>query len=321
MISISVVIATYNRASLLQPTLESLRQQQYQPGDEVIVVDNGSTDGTADVIARAASGFPVPLHALREPTPGKGPALNAGIAMARGSVLALTDDDVLVAADWLAVIRRVFSESSVALVGGRVDPRWECPPPAWLRVEEKGGYSPLCSPLALQHYGDAQQLGGRTAVGANLALRRSTLDELGGFAPDLARRAGSLFGVEDHDLCLRAHAAGYGCEYRPELRVRHWVPAERMRLGYCWRWFFWSGFANALLHCDEPLASNGRPRPATTYFVLRLLIAAVVAMFHGVHGRVAEAAESTMETAYALGYLTHRTRTRLNIKEHVIQRA
>jgi GT2 family glycosyltransferase len=115
----------------------------------------------------------------------------------------------LVSPDWIATIRRLFSRSSVVLVGGRVDPHWECPPPRWLRVQQQGRYTLLSSPLALQHYGDAQPLAGRTAVGANLAIRRCVLEELGGFVPDLARRAGSLFGVEDHDFCQRAQAAGH----------------------------------------------------------------------------------------------------------------
>ena len=88
----------------------------------------------------------------------------------------------------------------------------------------------MSSPLALLHYGEAQDLGRRTAVGANMAVRRSVFEALGGFAPHLGKRRGTLLGGEDHDFCQRAVAAGYRCEYRPELRVRHWVPAERTRL-------------------------------------------------------------------------------------------
>src|SRR3970040_2004091 len=105
--SISVVIATHNRASLLGATLEALCGQQYESGDEVIVVDNRSTDATPDVIDRAAGTFSVPFKHLQESEPGKSPALNAGIAAASGEVLALTDDDVVVAPDWIPTIRRI----------------------------------------------------------------------------------------------------------------------------------------------------------------------------------------------------------------------
>src|SRR6185295_949999 len=102
MLSISVVIATHNRAQLLRGTLDRLRTQSFAPGDEVIVVDNASTDATADVINAAAAGFPVPLYRRHDLSPGKAPALNAAVSAARGGVLALTDDDVLVGEDWIA---------------------------------------------------------------------------------------------------------------------------------------------------------------------------------------------------------------------------
>ena len=226
MVTISVVIATYNRAPLLRAAIDQLRKQQFLPGDELIIVDNGSTDSTASVLASATRDLPVALRVLNESARGKGPALAAGLAAATGDILALTDDDVLVADDWIGKIRRTFSEPVVALVGGRVDPKWEAAPPAWLNVQEEGCYGSMASPLALQHYGDAQELGSRTAVGANLAIRRTVLQSLGGVRPDLARRSGSLFGVEDQELCHRVDRAGYRCLYRPDVCVRHWVPKE-----------------------------------------------------------------------------------------------
>ena len=301
---ISVVIATFNRASLLEATLDALGRQDYEPGDEVIVVDNGSTDATAGVIERAATGSPVPFKHLREAKPGKSPALNTGIASASGDVLALTDDDVVVAADWIATIRKIFGEPSTALVGGRVDPRWERPAPRWLRVEQQDGYSPLASPLALLHYGPAQELGARTAVGANLAVRRDVFDTVGGFATHLGRRSGTLLCGEDHDFCQRVAAAGYRCEYRPELRVRHWVPAERTRAGYYLRWFFWSGITNAVL--DRAADARAARWVVPPYLVRRLLTAPIAALGRTIAGRPADAAAAVMDAAFVLGNISQR---------------
>jgi glucosyl-dolichyl phosphate glucuronosyltransferase len=312
LLSISVVIATYNRASLLPATIEQLRHQQYQPGDEVIIVDNGSTDATLDILSRTVSTFPVSFRVLHEPTRGKGPALTTGIGVAHGAVLALIDDDVLVAADWLATIRRIFTDPSVALVGGRVDPHWECPSPGWLVVQQQDHYGDMASPLALQHYGSARELGPRTAVGANLIVRRSVLEALGGIRPDLARRAGSLFGVEDQDLCRRARQAGYYCAYRPDVRVRHWVPAERLRLMYYLRWFFWSGYGNALLRTDDPIGPTGQPQSLSGHYLRRSIVASLWAIRHAIRGRMASAAETGVEAAYALGYVVQRTAKRLS---------
>jgi len=305
---ISVVIATRNRASLLGATLDQLRSQPFAADDEVIVVDNGSTDDTQQVISRASAAFPVRLVQLQERASGKSPALNTGIAASRGDVLALTDDDVLVADDWLAQVRRIFGDPAIDLAGGRVDPRWERPAPRWMQVEQDGRYGRLASPLALLHYGEPQPLGQRTAVGANLAIRRRVWEELGGFANHLGRRTGTLLCGEDHDFCQRAVAAGFRCEYRPELRVRHWVPAERTRLAYHLRWFYWSGITNAMLEREARQSSHQSFVPG--YLLRTLLTAPFSAAGQLLRGRRVESAMSLMSAAFSLGYVVESSRTR-----------
>jgi len=73
--SITVLIATYNRAALLERCLAQLARQGFETGDEAVIVDNGSTDATKDVVERAGAGFPVPLRYLVETAPGKSRAL------------------------------------------------------------------------------------------------------------------------------------------------------------------------------------------------------------------------------------------------------
>jgi len=314
-VNVSVLIATHNRAALLRSTLEQLSVQSFLPGDEVVVVDNASTDGTADVIARMTERFPVPLSRRYDGSEGKAPALNAAARIARGDVLALTDDDVLVSADWIEIIRRLFNDPSMALVGGRVDPHWQQPAPAWLEVEQNGKYGLMSSPLALLHYGEAQELGRRTAVGANMAVRRSIFDALGGFAPHLGKKRGTLLCGEDHDLSQRAIAAGYRCEYRPELRVRHWVPTERTRLRYFLRWFYWSGITSAVIESENTVTSDtAAERPASRLHLLRrFLLGTLSAGVQAISGRGRAAAHRAMDAAFALGYLTIRVGGRTNL--------
>lgn len=311
---ISIVVATYNRARLLRDCLDQLRRQSYEPGDEVIVVDNASTDNTAAVIAAAADGFPVPLRYLRETTPGKTPAMNAGIAAAHGDVLALTDDDIVVADDWLATARRLFSDATLSLAGGRVEPRWETAVPAWLQLERNGRYTRLASPLALLHYGPEQELGRRTAVGGNLVVRREVLDAVGGFAGHLGRIRGTLMCGEDHEFCLRVVSAGHRAIYVPELVVRHWVPAERMRLRYYLRWFFWSGVTNATLDAITPV-TGPQMAGVPLYLWRRLLVKPLSAVIRLVGGRVPEAASELMDAAFAAGYVWQRARSRWERQE------
>jgi glucosyl-dolichyl phosphate glucuronosyltransferase len=314
-VSITVLIATHNRAGLLRRTLERLSQQAFISGDEVIVVDNASTDDTTDVIARASASFPIPLHRRYDDSAGKAPALNAAVRDAQGDVLAMTDDDVLVSEDWIENIRRLFSDPSIALVAGRIDPQWQQPAPTWLEVERNGSYGPMSSPLALLHYGDAQQLGDRTAVGANMAVRRVVFEQLGGFDPHLGKRRGTLLCGEDHDLSQRAISAGYRCEYRPELRVRHWVPAERTRFRYFLRWFFWCGITHAVIDRSASNDVASQP-PSTLHFLRRCLVGLVVAPAQLISGRVRSAAARAMDVAFAFGYLTIQIGGRSSLQRH-----
>jgi glucosyl-dolichyl phosphate glucuronosyltransferase len=309
-VTISVVITTCNRAELLRVSIERLRHQQYEPGDEVIVVDNASTDRTPEVVARAADGFPVRLQSLHERTPGKTPALNAGIAAASGDILALTDDDVCVAENWIDTIRGLFETTSIGLVGGRVDPRWEREPPRWLCVDEPDGYNMMASPLALLHYGEAQGLGVRSALGANMIVRRTVLEAVGGFDPHFGRRTGTLLSGEDHDFCERAAAAGYRCEYRPEVRVQHWVPAERTRLRYYMRWFFWSGVTQAMLDNAHSRGDLRATEPLVGHYLRRLLAGSASTLWPLLRGRVADAARPAMDAAFAAGYIAQQFKRR-----------
>lgn len=299
---ISVVIATRDRSALLRVTLEHLRAQHYLAGDEVIVVDNGGSDDTREVVGAAAGGFPVPLRYLREDRRGKSAAVNRGVAEAGGDILALTDDDVLPAPDWIATIRRIFSTGSVDLAGGRVDPWFEAEPPWWLRWQRPES-SAMLSPLALLHYGEAQPLGERTAVGANLVIRRTVYQQLGGFNLDLGRQHGTLLCGEDHDFCMRA-VRTYRCQYRPEIRVRHWVPADRLRLRYYARWFYWSGVTNARL---EGLARTGNTAGAhrrhIAYMGRQIAVRTLEAVALALTARPAAAVERLMDAAFAFGYL------------------
>jgi cellulose synthase/poly-beta-1,6-N-acetylglucosamine synthase-like glycosyltransferase len=164
----------------------------------------------------------------------------------------------------------------------------------------------MSAPLALLHYGEAQELGERSAVGANMAVRRSVVQQVGTFATHLGRRAGTLLCGEDHDLCARVFAAGFRSEYRPELRVRHWVPADRLTLRYFVRWFFWSGITEVVLERTVPAGYAITPgrRNLPREFVSGLLRA--FADF--IRRRHAEAALHVMDASCALGRMLQHSR-------------
>ena len=254
--SVSVLICTYNRARMLRETLAALRELT-MPADcdvEILVVDNNSTDDTARVLSEAAAESSVPIVHLKETQQGKSFALNRGLAMARGDVIALTDDDVLPAKDWLSRIVERFRERDVTFVFGKVLPRWGCvPPPELLTLRAQH----IWGPLAIVDYGDAtieyrpETQGQRLPIGANLAFARAALVTIGGWRTDLGKVNNTLISGEDHEIFLRIRRHGlYAGYYDPGNSVRHFVPASRVTRRYFRQWFYWHGKTNALMMAD-----------------------------------------------------------------------
>lgn len=304
--SISVIIATYNRAAWLEACLAALANQRYSAGDEVIVVDNGSTDSTAEVLRATSPRYPVPLLVLHEPRPGKVHALAKGIGCARGETLAFTDDDVVAENGWLEGIRQALGDGRADLAGGRVLPLWEGTPPSWLFLGDgAGGFNRLASPIALLDYGNATMpLGARTALGANMAVRREAFEAAGGFAPHLGKLRGTLLSGEDQELCRSVQAAGFRAVYEPSIVVRHRVPPDRLKLTYYLKWFYWSGITQAALDRSN---REGREDPwrhrLRLYPVRQVATGIARGIGAGAIGRFPAAAEAFTVAAFGLGYL------------------
>lgn len=200
---VSVVISTHNRCDLLPGALEAALSQQAGARHEVIVVDNNSSDRTREVVdAFMAHGAPR-LRYVFEGRQGLSHGRNAGIANARGAIVAFTDDDVRVAPDWVEKIERALKEHpEVDFVGGKILPQWERPPPRWLTPEH-------WSPLALSDHGDepfyVNAERDLCLVGASLAFRREVFDRIGLFSEELQRVKDGVGSVEDHELERRQH--------------------------------------------------------------------------------------------------------------------
>jgi len=251
--SITVLICTYNRAPLLHETLMTMEEMTAPEhcDVEIVVVDNNSSDDTARVVQHAASNARYPITLLHERQQGKSFALNTGLAAANGDVVALTDDDVLPAEDWVSRIVDAFRTNDVSFVFGKVLPRWSCTPPAELLTVPA---QDIWGPLAIVDYGDepakyeAHKTGQRLPIGANLAFLRSALVAIGGWRTDLGKVNNTLISGEDHEIFLRLTRHGlYSGYYDPKNWVRHYVPESRLTRTYFRRWFYWSGKTHALM--------------------------------------------------------------------------
>ncbi len=304
--TVSVIVATFNRAALLDDCLEHLRRQRFAPGDEVIVVDNGSTDDTAAVVTRHQSRDGVPLRLLHESMPGKSRAIARALAVATGDILAFTDDDVNVDQEWLDAVRAAMADSEVALAGGPVRPRWQATVPQWIR-RARDRHPRLGAPLALLDYGDRPiALGPRTVLGANLAVRREVFAKVGGFPTHLGKLRGTLLSGEDHELCRRVQDAGFRAIYVPNAAVEHWVPAERARASYFLRWFYWSGITHAIMDGDGP-PGTGRPSHGLPLYLFARAATASAGLLGALltcHGT--SALNHAIDIAFAAGYTAER---------------
>jgi hypothetical protein len=173
---------------------------------------------------------PLAVRWVHEPNAGLGFARNAAIASATGRVIAFLDDDALADPNWTAELLEVFKTSDAAVVGGRVDPLWEGDRPAWLNDE-------FLTFLSILDYGPtrARCTFPKYPFGVNIAFQRAMLVQVGGFATALGGGGKPTYTMDEIDVCRRIEAAGGDIIYAPAARVRHRVPAQRLRRSFILR--------------------------------------------------------------------------------------
>jgi glycosyltransferase involved in cell wall biosynthesis len=213
---LSVAIPVLDEEELIGDCLDSLRQQS-DPVDEIIVIDNGSTDGTVE-IARDAPGVIV----IEEPRRGITYARNTGFAAATGDILARIDADTLVSPDWAAAIRRAFSnDSDLAGLAG----------PAGLTRLSRGDR--IIGRTAYEAFRIVHELTigeGPLMYGHNMALRRSAWERI----RDLVTSGDDRIS-EDVDIALALHHTHQRVGYEPGMLVT--IAAERtVHPGKLWRY-------------------------------------------------------------------------------------
>jgi len=210
---ISVVVANWNGCRYLEQCLSSLAAQTY-PAVEVIVVDNGSSDGSVGWLAEH---FPAVRVVANDTNRGFAVANNQGIAAAHGAFVALLNNDAWAEPDWLANLyaaaeteARVGAVASLMLLAARpdtVDSAGICVDRLGISWDRAGGQTatgPVMEP--------AEVFG--ACAGAAL-YRREMLAELGGFDEDFFAY------LEDVDLAWRASWLGWRARYAPNARVYH----------------------------------------------------------------------------------------------------
>jgi len=218
---LSIVVATRNRAGQLAALLRSLEVAQCAVGAhvETVLIDNGSTDETARVVARWVAAGPG-RQQLFVAQPGKSHALNRGIPLTRGRLLAFTDDDVEVAPTWMKAMLDFCDQHPQydAAMGRVLIPPDVTDPEVLDRIH---GYETL--PF-FDHGNQVTDLS--EMYGCNMVLRRQVLAAVGGFDERLGGGASGF--SEDTDLSERIRRAGMRIGYMPDAVVYHAVDVTRL---------------------------------------------------------------------------------------------
>jgi GT2 family glycosyltransferase len=248
----SLIIITLNRAALLQRTLQGLTRQTRQI-DEIIVIDNGPTRDTEQVVSAFAARY------VPEPRRGYGHARNRGLDEASGALIYFLDDDCVPEPDWANVLWNVLDSGSADLASGS-----RIPGQAGLaaRLEYLSTDGPVLSPALAA--GAARHLST-----SNLILRREVVAKTGCFDATLTM-------CEDRDFTTRARKLGFRLRYEPKARVTHYPAIHQVSEYLAKMRHYGTGTSQYFRRSgsDETLAGVFPASPAARLLLLPALAAA-----------------------------------------------
>lgn len=270
---LSLIIATYNRAQSLLRTLRSVVSQSAVPELwECIVVNNNSTDNTAEVFACfAAENQGFDLRMVTETKQGLSNARNAGITASKGEYVAIVDDDETLESSYIESYIEFFDSFPTAMAaGGAVRAEYESHRPRWMsHYTERMIANPIDLDVVVTLFPSS-----RVPAGGNMAFRREIFDRVGLFNPRLGRNGQSLIGGEENDLFARLRAAGELLYFVPNAAIYHHIPDAKLTDEYFDRLSYNVGRSKALrAQSDEELSelmASERRKRVVTYILAAL---------------------------------------------------
>lgn len=216
---ISVIIPTYNNAEYLEKSLSTWESQNIDKNVyEVLIVDNGSTDDSAEIASRFTEAN-ANFNYVFEPAPGATNARHCGARASKGDILVFADNDGLYNADCLKSIKEAFDAMpEVGAVACKIDILWDDDEPEWIK--------PYLFMLGKLDYGP--EMFSRQDIYFNsglFAIKRSVFEELHGFNPDLV--GGKIIGDGDTGLVMKMWDAGIPIGWAPNAVMQHMQQVDR----------------------------------------------------------------------------------------------
>jgi glycosyltransferase involved in cell wall biosynthesis len=266
-IQISAIICTHNRDTYLGAAIDSLLAQELSVNYEIVIVDNGSSDRTHEVVEQRSHHPHVKY--IFEPTIGLSVARNTGAKHASADILAYLDDDAEASPQWLQVLYTAYQNNyKLAIAGGKVTLIWppNTQPPKWL--------SPgLAGNLGAYDLGNDIvniEQPGLTPRGLNYSIRRSFLQEIGGFDPQLGRVGKNLLSNEELQMTEFALEHGWQVAYLPTALVAHNVAPERLKPSWFLKRGWWQGISECYREQLAGKAGIGQLQKGSEKFILGL---------------------------------------------------
>lgn len=233
--NLDLLIPTYNRAPLLRSCLRSVLRAARPKGLQikVTVIDNGSTDGTQEVVDSFAAQRQVCIQYVLVLRRGKSAALNEALSQTDAELVGMIDDDEQIDPAWFQVVHREFSvDLGLEYIGGPCAPHWERIPPNWFPARYGGvvGVAPRPERIAFSREFKGMLMGG------NAVIRRRTLQRVLPYPEHLGKIGHKIRSGEDEVVYHRLLDIGASGVVVPDLIIRHWIPAHRLTKRYFRRW-------------------------------------------------------------------------------------
>jgi glycosyltransferase involved in cell wall biosynthesis len=268
--AITVAICTFHRAALLPAALGSLAAGD-RPRDpwELLLIDNGCEAEVARVAAQFADRLP--LRYLAERAVGLSHARNRAVAEARAPVIVFTDDDVQFDRRWLcAMAAAVAAHPECRFWGGRIEPAWQVPRPAWFDPRQCPGLGDCIVRYDLgpspRYWDPESPHNDPPFLGASLALRVDAVRGAGLFDPTLGHRGKSRGTGEDSWMVKALAAGGARGWYAADALVHHPVEPQRITRRYARRFAWRQGAVSVeMLRRERVLAGAARRPPRWLY--------------------------------------------------------
>jgi glycosyltransferase involved in cell wall biosynthesis len=247
---ITASICTYERYDLLEKALGSVLEQSLGPDQyDILVVDNSPPNDRAGAFKQRFEQHQN-LSYLLEPTPGLSNARNVAARTCNTDLIAYLDDDAVASQSWLREVCNAFDAfgDKAGVVGGRIDPIWGAPRPAWLPDDMLGMLT------VVNWGGQTRPIGPNEWVaGANISFRVGPLLEIGGFQTSLGRLGSSnvLLSSEESQVVEALTGRGYDVIWAPKAKVDHLVDRRRLERKWIRSRMAWQAVSDFIKNSEQ----------------------------------------------------------------------